>query len=64
MGEDPEICKECGGKLITTPEGILVCPRCGLEYGLSPWARRGQKYPRANDDWDGSIDNAERILEP
>jgi transcription initiation factor TFIIIB Brf1 subunit/transcription initiation factor TFIIB len=60
-----ETCKECGGKLITTPDGMLVCERCGLVYGLSPWAKRSQRYPRASDDsWDGILDNAEKMLEP
>jgi uncharacterized Zn finger protein (UPF0148 family) len=64
--DDPKICKECGTKLIIALDGVLVCPHCGIEYGLSPWISRIDQDdgPTDLDDfWSGWIDNGEKTFE-
>lgn len=61
-------CERCEGFLITTPDGTTCCPFCGLVIGpgYSSWFSSPalhiideEEYP----GWDGTIDNAEMLLD-
>ena len=59
--EDFGLCKDCHSRLIITPDRTKVCPKCGLVVGKGHSLISGERA--GGDQWDGSVDNSERIVE-
>lgn len=57
----PNTCEECGAALVKTPDGTQCCSECGVVVG-DGYSWFGSE-PSGKDQWNGVIDNNERLLE-
>jgi len=67
--EETNLCPECGGQMITTPDGTKCCSSCGLVRGVGYSWMGSSNSPRESDAWhqyeylyEKSLERYERIV--
>jgi len=67
--EEMGVCPECGGKIVTTPDGTRCCSSCGLVIGAGYSWMGSSNAPRESDAWhqyeylyEKSLERYERIV--